>query len=181
MEAYALFVKASAKLGDISEYEPETICAALKLNDQDCEKILAAANVFKMHTAFEDYHVFQKTALVFNDITVDFKTQQELHAPEIEWALATMRLLDPVFPFSNEVLSYIAVCLHEEGFLRATPHSNKEKTKDGLTVQYFLDEVNNHDSAHDDTGFIVQETIHKVVEDYYKQRKDKLYEELKEI
>lgn len=178
MEAYALFVKAHDKLGPLAELEPETISQAMKYSDFELEKVLACENVVQNHSPFEQHHVFEKTALLFNDRVVDFVNYQELTPCELEWTFGVFRLLDPIFPFDNEVLCYCAVLLHEDGLLTTPPLMSKEVSVSGQTIQSFLEEIN----AKPDASLLSANTpIMNNIKEYYEARMNELLGEIKEI
>lgn len=177
-EAYTILILSQAKLPDFYDYEPEIIIEALNISSVECEALLCAQEVFQNSTAFEEWHVFEKAIVVFNGRPADFMTTQELAVPEIVWGILTMRKIDPVSTFSSEVLGYIAVYLHEEGFVNVPPAIEHEKCDDGLGIQYFLDKLNKNKVLLSDEAKKIHEKKHDLVSEYSKDRQSKLEKEL---
>lgn len=177
MEAYALFIKAHEKYDHLVELEPETISSMMNYSAHDVEKVLACENVFYNFSAFEHYHIFEKTALLLNDRVVDFEHSQELTPCELEWAVGNMRLIDPLHPFSNEVLSYIAVMLHEDGMFIPSPIIAAEKSITGIGVQHFLLELNSDGLPHPQASKEIMDNI----TNYYSTKMHQLLEDIKDI
>lgn len=176
-EAMTLFMNAHHKHPNILELEPETIRDELGVTSKQVCQILALGNVMKNHSAFEDYHVFQKTVLEINDRTVDFSFHQDLGVPEIEWAVCVMRMIDPVFPFSNEVLSFMAVHLHEEGFTQVPFFLAQQSSISGINVEFFLNQLNHKHDITRETKALQDKLIFEV-NNYVQSRYELLNEEL---
>jgi hypothetical protein len=183
MEAYSLYIKTLHTIPDFHELEPEpeTICNIMKVNEEDCSKILACETALVTHHAFEQFHVFQKFCVCINDRKVDFKTHQEVTPSEVEWGVLCLRMIDPVYPFSNEVLGFIAAILYNDGLLSVPEHIARESSVSNLTVQDFLNDVNNGNKVHDHTGERAQSEIKKNISDYVHDRYQKLIQELEEF
>jgi hypothetical protein len=177
LEALTVYSKASKEFKHIQEIEPNILMETLGCGGKDCEKVYACQTVVEQHSPFEQFHVFQNVAIVFNDRAADFLLHQDLSSTEIVWAVYMMRMLDPVFPFRDEVLAYMATILHEDGLVRVPAILAKEKSMDGLNVQYFLNQANRNTTLTAD-GERVHNQKMRMIDDYVQDRQAKLLEEL---
>lgn len=140
--AFPSFLKLCHRLGEgLFTFEPEVLKGCIVDHDRQLEQALCVANFVTTDSAYTDSHIFNHTVCVFNDRPADFYHMAEITVSEICWALHQMRSIDPVGLFTNEVLAYIAVILHEEGFVIPPPELQKETSIEGLPFIYFLDQL----------------------------------------
>jgi hypothetical protein len=177
MEAYSLFMKIQKVLPEFFNLEPETLKEQFKLSDLDLEKLFACQTVFHNHLPFISWQVFEKVACVFNNDPSDFYHMQSLTPAEITWAVRTMRLIDNVTHFNEEVIAYMAFICHREGLLTVPTELSFEKGDQGMGVQYFLDDMNVSKELTPEAKK-VQADMLKSIKDYVDAKAAKVKEEL---
>lgn len=179
MEAFSLFVKAEKSLPGWYELEPEVLKETLKLDSLEMEKLYACQTVFHSHSAFTDYHIFDKVCSVFNDEPADFKHIQDHHPTEITWAITQMRMIDKYTPFSEEVLAYIAFHLHKDGLMIVPTEIKTEKDISGkLDIEYFLNDFNKNASPLTEEAKKIQVSMLKKITNYINEKKEVVKKEL---
>jgi hypothetical protein len=180
MEAYSLFLHCEKKLPNFFDLEPEVIKEALKLTDLDCEKILACQTVFHNHLPFVSHNVFEKVCSVFNDEPADFMHTQGCTPAEATWTVQCMRMLDPISPFSEQVLGYIAFVFYQEGFLTLPEQIAKETSEQGLKAQWFLDNYNRSKELFPDAKKNQQKMLQSIQE-YCENKKQTVLKEVASV
>lgn len=117
LEAISLAAIAEREVGpSFVEYDPETFLD-MGFTHHEAAKLLAAKLVLYDARPFEEWHVFEKVAIAFNDREIQFDLTQDLAVHELAWAVDAMRFIDPQTPFSEEVAAYVAANAREEGFV----------------------------------------------------------------
>lgn len=182
IEAVTLLVYASKKLKDFYKYEPVLLETALNLSKKNIEKLLMAYNVFHSHRIFEEIDLFEKSIILMNNRFVNYNvTGQDVTVAELSWGVAQIRVVDPLSRFSNDVLSYIAVNLYEEGFIKVPNRLKKEKSYQNVKIQTQLDKLLAPNHLKNAMVEKAENFKHKLVEDYIKEKKDNLIKEMKEV
>lgn len=177
-EALTVFFLAEKKLPNFFELEPITIKENVNLSPIELEMVLCCQNIWHTHSAFEHWHVFEKTVAVLNDRQADFNRTQELSIPEICWAINNMRIIDSQSKFSNEVLAYIACYLHEEGYT-SVPEELNEKASDGESILHLLLELNAKGYHLSAEAMAIETEKKNIIINYIHNRLLKLSSELK--
>jgi len=176
-EALTVFFLAQAKFPDFFQYEPETIKSKLNLDLMELEELLCCQNIWHNLTPFEDWHIFEKTVCVLNQRHSNFLITQDINPSEICWAIKSMRRIDDQSLFSDEVLEYISVILHHEGFITAPDILKTEQSYTGLGVDFFLKQLNKHHEYHD---YKSKNEIFNNINNYVSDRQVKFEHESKE-
>lgn len=137
-----LFLKHALALGEkLWEYEPETL-AGFFTNPLELEKVLAITNFIVNDSAHDQWEIFLQTVLVLNDREASFDYIPDVTVAELAWAIYQLRMIDPILHFSTEVLRFISVLLHDEGWL-APPSSMKDLTStDNIHLSFLLRDLN---------------------------------------
>lgn len=122
--AIALAVRAEKSAGDrFVGFDPISF-REMGFNSHEIDRIMAARLVIHATEPFTEWHVFLAVATALNNLTPDWDEPMDLSVAELAWAADAMRYMDPVTPFSDEVASFVAMALHEEGFV-VTPEPLK--------------------------------------------------------
>ena len=106
------------------EWDIETIATELKrdykieINDFDENKIQALKLVFANDLIWNDFLVFEKVGTAFNNSIPNFNHYEKLTPEEILIFLTLLSILKKK-QFSEEIWSYVAVSLYENGYLVA--------------------------------------------------------------
>lgn len=141
-EAFTCFLLADIKMPKFSNYEPESIMEHLKFSSMECQMALCLMNVWHNHSAFVEWHIFEKTVITLNDREINPLINQEITPCEIAYAITVMRMVDKDSKFSDEVIKYISVMLYHDGFFKSPHHICDEISMNGVTVQKMLNTFN---------------------------------------
>jgi hypothetical protein len=177
MEAYSLFIKVQEVLPDFHNMEPETIKETLKLTDVELDKLFACQAIFNTNTVFTDWHVFEKVVVSVNDVQANFEYMQEVTPAEVTWGVKVIRMIDVGTPFSEEVLAYIATVFHREGFVLLPESIRQEKGNSGLSVEYFLKDMNKNNILTPQAKKIQQDMLARI-DEYVKYRYEQTKKDL---
>lgn len=165
----ALLVYADSTLPKgYSEYEPETLREALNLDTLDIEKLQVMLIAFHTTHIFDEWHVFEKAVAVINNRHADFEHIQDLTTSELVYALKCIRRIDNSTTFTDEVLTKMALIVHEDGIaIDYVPDIlNNEISVSGLRFKFFLSKFNNSDSILDSSSIAVQQEMIKAINLY---------------
>jgi hypothetical protein len=167
---------------DWTDYEPETLADVTGLSSDLITRALCARHILHSNSPFTDWHIFEKMAVACNGRTIDFEHGQELEPHELAWAVAQMRLIDPVSTFSNEVSNYVAFLLWSAGMVRSPigleccePHLLKLLSDHGHAVRKDYEAGRITDATEH------QDWLRRVCSRYVSRKYDKLTKELEAL
>lgn len=182
IEAVTLLVYASKKMKNFYKYETILLESALNLSKKNVEKLMMAYTVFSSHRIFDEIDIFEKAILLMNNRFVNYSvTGQDITVAELVWGIAQIRVIDPLSRFSNDVLSYIAVNLYDEGFIRVPKRLLKEQSYQDVKIQMQLDKLINPGHLKNDFVKKAEDLKHKLVDTYVQEKKDNLIKEIREV
>lgn len=101
-------------LGEDSEYIFHQL--GTEISDINKNKIMAVIACMESDLPYDEWHVFEKVGEAFNNQLPNLSHIQPLTPGECAWTVKCLRSIREK-PLSDEVKTYIASCLHDDGFL----------------------------------------------------------------
>lgn len=171
--AKVLFDVIKRELGDFQSWEPESIWHELEhrgytLPDVNRSKLLAAITLKLVPSFYWDAHVYELTALAFNDVEPNPEIYNEAYPEHLAWSVLEAGLLVDPREFMHEPIGYTAAVLHRAGFVVAPEelafcqdvldslNSNKELKKEVMEAWRALPRKDLHNHPFEETPVGVQ-------------------------
>ena len=104
-------------------WEPETLRQQIlddydtTLSDRVFDKIMALKLCHSTQAPWEEWDVFEKVILAFNDVNVDFLSMQSPSPAQICYGVKQMNKINQSVVFLDDIKAYIAARCHTAGFV----------------------------------------------------------------
>ena len=183
LESFTNYLKVLKVNEHFYKYDPLAIRMEYNLDSDTLGDAYMCHTIFHSVRVFEEYELFRNLVLGLNNRTPDFKFDKDVSPAEICWALKVIRtFLDPKTPFNDEVLTYIASELYQEGFFDCSSLEiiQGEKSIDsGLTANELLAKFIPQGCIIPKEAVQIQKEAFDIINDYVDKRFQKQQEEIR--